>query len=198
MDALKVQAELTSSGDKLDFIFEAIRLAQEKARNLDNNLASALQLQVSSDVISYNMLGPSSNLLAKLAVKGVSFQWTNRKDSSTSNVLTIKDFQAFNGLPGATFPEILVAHPQPSSHPMVKVRPSRNLKQALSHPLSSENYLRKRNGQSCRPSHRSRLSSGSSCVFTRSKSRSRERSAERSKSTSHPRKDGRERWGTCR
>ncbi|KAG8995921.1 hypothetical protein FRB90_012874, partial [Tulasnella sp. 427] len=85
MDALKVQAELTSLGDKLDFIFEAIRLAQEKARNLDNNLASALQLQVSSDLISYNMLGPSSNLLAKLAVKGVGFQWTNRKDSSTSN-----------------------------------------------------------------------------------------------------------------
>ncbi|KAG8925646.1 hypothetical protein FRC01_009884 [Tulasnella sp. 417] len=120
MDALKVQAELTSLGDKLDFIFEAIRLAQEKARNLDNNLASALQLQVSSDVISYNMLGPSSNLLAKLAVKGVGFQWTNRKDSSTSSVLTIKDFQAFNGLPTATFAEILVALPQPSSHPMVK------------------------------------------------------------------------------
>ncbi|KIO32802.1 hypothetical protein M407DRAFT_18267 [Tulasnella calospora MUT 4182] len=120
MDALKVQAELTSLGDKLDFIFEAIRLAQEKARNLDNNLSSALQLQVSSDLISYNMLGPSSNLIAKLAVKGVGFQWTNRKDSSTSSVLTIKDFQAFNGLPTATFPEILLALPQPSSHPMVK------------------------------------------------------------------------------
>lgn len=122
MDALMVQAQLTSLGDELDFIFQAIRLAQEKARNFDDSLASALQLVVSSESISWNMLDSQSSLIAKLAVKGISFKWTNRKDSSTRNVLTIKDFQALNGLPGAAFPEVLVAHPQPFNHPMVKVK----------------------------------------------------------------------------
>ncbi|KAG9015450.1 hypothetical protein FRB94_000054 [Tulasnella sp. JGI-2019a] len=119
-DALMVHAQLTSLGDELDFIFQAARLAQEKARNYDDSLASALQLLVSSDLISWNMLGDQSHLVAKLAVKGVKFKWTNTKDSSTKNVLTIQDFHALNGLPGAAFPEVLVAHPQPSNHPMVK------------------------------------------------------------------------------
>ncbi len=123
-EAMLVHAELTNLGDRLDFIFEAIRLAQEKANNFDDNLASALQLQVWSELISWNMLGPQSNLLAKLAVRGIRFQWTSRKDSSTDSTLTIKDFEALNGMAGATFPEVLVAHPQPSTHPMVKVRPA--------------------------------------------------------------------------
>lgn len=119
---LLVQAELTSLSDKLDFIFQAIRRAQEKARHFDETLASALQLDVSSEFISWNMLGPQSNLLAKLAVKGVRFTWTNRKDSSTTNLLSIADLQALNGMPGAAFPEVLVAHPSPANHPMVKVK----------------------------------------------------------------------------
>ncbi|KAG8856771.1 hypothetical protein FRB96_006274 [Tulasnella sp. 330] len=119
-DALMVHAQLTSLGDELDFIFQAARLAQEKARNYDDSLASALQLLVSSELISWNMLGEESNLIAKLAVKGVSFKWMNTKDGSAKNVLTIKDLQALNGLPGAAFAEVLVAHAQPSNHPMVK------------------------------------------------------------------------------
>jgi len=121
MDALSVHAHLTSLVEELDFIFAAIRLAQEKAHDFDDNLTSALRLDARSELISWHMLGADSNLLAKLAVKGVNFAWTSRKDSSTTNSVTIKDLQALNGDPNTAFSEILVLHPQPSNHAMVKV-----------------------------------------------------------------------------
>ncbi|KAG8929196.1 hypothetical protein FRC02_005895 [Tulasnella sp. 418] len=120
MDALTANAHLTALSDELAFIFEAIRLAQEKARNFDDDLSSALRLDVKSDLISWNMLGPYSDLLAKLTVKNTSFTWTNRKDCTTTNQLIIGDLQALNGSPDTAFPEILTAYPHPSSHPMVK------------------------------------------------------------------------------
>lgn len=120
IERLKIEAHILLLAEELDYVFEAIKLAQDKA---DGQAAqkSALMLHASSSEISWRMIDRHDQLLAKLAVRDIDFRWLNRQDSSTVNNLAVGDLQAFDGAADAEWTEILSKYDEPSTHPLVKV-----------------------------------------------------------------------------
>ncbi|THH02741.1 hypothetical protein EW026_g149 [Hermanssonia centrifuga] len=119
VEKLKIEAHILLLAEELDYVFEAIKLAQDKA---DGQAAqkSALLLHASSSEISWHMLDRHDQLLAKLAVRDIDFRWLNRQDSSTVNHLEVGNLQAFDGAADAEWTEILSKYDEPSNHPLVK------------------------------------------------------------------------------
>lgn len=120
VEKLKIEAHTRLLAEELDYVFEAIKLAQDKADGLASQ-KSALLLHASSSEISWRMMGRHDQLLAKLAMRDIDFRWLNRQDSSTANNLTVGDLQAFDGAVDAEWTEILSKYDDPPSHPLVKV-----------------------------------------------------------------------------
>lgn len=120
VEKLKIEAHILLLAEELDYVFEAIKLAQDKADGLAAQ-KSALLLHASSSEISWRMIDRHEQLLAKLAVRDIDFRWLNRQDSSTVNNLAVGDLQAFDGAADAEWTEILSKHDEPASHPLVKV-----------------------------------------------------------------------------
>ncbi|KAI0702885.1 golgi-body localization protein domain-containing protein [Cytidiella melzeri] len=119
VEQLKIEAHILLLSEELDYVFEAIKLAQDKAE--DRSLQkSALLLHASSDEISWRMIDRQDQLLAKLAVRNIDFRWLNRQDGSTVNDLQVGDLQAFDGAADAEWTEILAKNEEPSTHPLVK------------------------------------------------------------------------------
>lgn len=119
VEKLKIEAHILLLAEELDYVFEAIKLAQDKADGLAAQ-KSALLLHASSSEISWRMIDRHDQLLAKLAVRDIDFRWLNRQDSSTVNNLLVGDLQAFDGAADAEWTEILSKHDEPVSHPLVK------------------------------------------------------------------------------
>ncbi|KAF8592433.1 hypothetical protein K439DRAFT_1400235 [Ramaria rubella] len=117
-DLLASRAHIFALSQELNTIFDAIRLAQDKTDERNQEKKSALRLQVSSAEISWQMLDENRKLLAKLAVRGINFSWLSRQDGSTTSVLRAEDLQAFDGSPNALWPEILAKHDDPPMHRM--------------------------------------------------------------------------------
>ncbi|KDQ20607.1 hypothetical protein BOTBODRAFT_124283 [Botryobasidium botryosum FD-172 SS1] len=107
-DFVAIKGQLFTLSEELNLVFGAIQLAQAKLSCSNDEHKSALRLDASSAEISWNMLDQSTDLLAKLSVRGIGFSWLSRNDGSTANKLTIQDFQALDGAPDALFPEMLV------------------------------------------------------------------------------------------
>jgi hypothetical protein len=120
LELLKLKAHIFLLAEELDFLFEAVKLAQDRSEDqIDQK--SALQLHASSSEISWRMLDDHQELLAKLAVRDIDYSWLSRQDSSTVNNLAVGNLQAFDGSPNAIWAEILCKHNEPGSHPLLKV-----------------------------------------------------------------------------
>ncbi|KAH8830496.1 golgi-body localization protein domain-containing protein [Flagelloscypha sp. PMI_526] len=101
-----LRAHIQTLSEELNFLFQAIKLAQDKSTNT-SDMASALLLKAWSSELSWRMLDDQKELLAKLVCKHTSFSWLQRQDSSTVNELNLGNLQAFDGSPDATWTEIL-------------------------------------------------------------------------------------------
>ncbi|KIP10738.1 hypothetical protein PHLGIDRAFT_22173 [Phlebiopsis gigantea 11061_1 CR5-6] len=119
VEKLKIEAHIKLLAEELDYVFEAIKLAQDKADGLAAQ-KSALLLHASSSEISWRMIDRHDQLLAKLAMRNIDFRWLNRQDSSAVNNLTVGDMQAFDGAADAEWTEILSKYDDPPNHPLVK------------------------------------------------------------------------------
>ncbi|EJU06094.1 hypothetical protein DACRYDRAFT_97695 [Dacryopinax primogenitus] len=120
-EQLAIRAEMQNLAEELSFIFEAIKLKQDKAggRTVEGD-SSAVRVETYVSDISWMMLDPRHALLAKLSVKGIVFSWLNRKDGSADSTLELDDLLALNSTPEALFPEILCKYERPATHPMVR------------------------------------------------------------------------------
>lgn len=121
LEILKLKAHIFLLTEDLNLIFDAIKLAQDRADERSDQ-KSALLLLASSSEISWRMLDEQRELLAKLAVRDIRFSWLSKQDSSTVNNLVVGDLQAFDGSPHAPWPEIVSKFEELSNHPISKVR----------------------------------------------------------------------------
>lgn len=121
LEIAKIKADVLALADELSYVFEAIKLAQDKSDG-NSDRKSALLLLASSPDLSWRMLDSHRDLLAKLSVKHVRFSWLSRQDGATVNSLKVGDLHAFDGSANATWSELLCKHSEPSGHPLVKVR----------------------------------------------------------------------------
>ncbi|KAI0677563.1 golgi-body localization protein domain-containing protein [Trametes maxima] len=119
VELLKIDAHVLLLIEELNLIFDAIKLAQDKAGD-QSDQKSALLLHASSEELSWRMLDRHDQLLAKLAVRDTDFYWLSRHDSSTVNKLAVGDLQAFDGAADAEWTEILSKYDEPATHPLVK------------------------------------------------------------------------------
>jgi hypothetical protein len=120
LEVAKIKADVLALADELSYIFEAIKLAQDRSDG-NNDQKSALLLLASSPDLSWRMLDSHRDLLAKISAKQVKFSWLSRQDSSTVSSLKVGDLHAFDGSVNANWSEILCKHSEPSGHPLVKV-----------------------------------------------------------------------------
>ena len=120
LEMAKIRADVLALADELAYIFEAIRLAQDRSEG-NSEHKSALLLLASSPEISWRMLDSRRDLLAKLSVNGVKFSWLNRQDSAVVNTLRIGDLHVFDGYHDAVWPEILCKRNEPKDHHLVRV-----------------------------------------------------------------------------
>lgn len=126
LEIIKLKAHIFLLTEELNLIFDALKLAQDRADERSDQ-KSALLLLASSSEISWQMLDDHQELLAKLAVRDIDFSWLSKQDSSTMTNLVVGDLQAFDGSPHALWPEIVSKFEDPSNHPMCKVRPLTSL-----------------------------------------------------------------------
>ncbi|KAF8826840.1 hypothetical protein HHX47_DHR5000618 [Lentinula edodes] len=121
-ELIRLRAHMFLLSERLNFLFEAIKLAQSRRdrRDEQSDRKSATLLHASSSEISWRMVDENRDLLAKLAVQNIDFYWLRRQDSSTVNHLTVGDLQAFDGSRDATWAEILSKHDEPAYHPLLK------------------------------------------------------------------------------
>ncbi|KAI0750742.1 golgi-body localization protein domain-containing protein [Daedaleopsis nitida] len=119
VELLKIDAHILLLIEELNLIFDAIKLAQDKANN-ETDQKSALLLHASSEEVSWRMLDQHDQLLAKISIRVTDFYWLSRHDSSTVNNLAVGDLQAFDGAADAEWTEILSKYDEPSTHPLVK------------------------------------------------------------------------------
>lgn len=122
LEMLKIKAHIFLLTEELNLIFDAIKLAQDKADDKHNDQKSALKVHASTREISWGIVDDFRDLIVKLAMKDLDFSWLNRQDGSTVNNLVIGDLQAFDSCLDAEWPEILTKYKEPSSHSLVKVR----------------------------------------------------------------------------
>ncbi|EMD40776.1 hypothetical protein CERSUDRAFT_111360 [Gelatoporia subvermispora B] len=118
-ELLKLEGHIRLLGEELNLVFDAIKLAQDKAHD-NPQKKSALLFHASSSEISWRMLDQQDQLIAKLDVRDIDFYWLNRHDSSTVNDLSVGDLRAFDGAADAEWTEILSKQNEPSTHPLVK------------------------------------------------------------------------------
>lgn len=121
LELLKLKAHIFLLSEELNFVFDAIKLAQDRFDD-HTDQKSALLLHASSSEISWRMLDERKDLLSKLVVQNIDFFWLSRQDSATCNNLTVGNLQAFDGSRSATWAEILSKHDDPPNHPLLKVR----------------------------------------------------------------------------
>lgn len=147
LEILQARTQTLRLERELSLIFDAIKLAQEKEDVKYSDIKSALKLRTQSKEISWVMMDVQRELIAKLAVRGIDYSWLSRQDSATVNDLEIEDLQAFDGSPGAEWPEILCKYKDPSNHPLVKVCPFCSRESRASDLLCSADCLFLQTGQ---------------------------------------------------
>ena len=79
--------------EELNLIFDAIQLVQQKQDDKYDDTKLALKVHATSKEISWGMVDTTSEMIAKLAVRGIDFTWINRQDGSIVNNLLLKDLQ---------------------------------------------------------------------------------------------------------
>lgn len=116
---LRLRAHILTLTEELNYLFDAIKLAQDRTDDrMDQK--SALLVHASSSELSWRMLGDDKDLLAKLVIQHSNFYWLSRQDSAMVNDLAIGNLQAFDGSRDAIWTEILSKHDEPANHPLHK------------------------------------------------------------------------------
>ncbi|KAG6854824.1 hypothetical protein C0991_012014 [Blastosporella zonata] len=119
LELLRLKAHIFLLSEELNFLFDAIKLAQDRHDD-HSDKKSALLLHASSEEISWKMLDDRRELLSKLVVQNIDFHWLSRQDSSTRNELSVRNLQAFDGSRHAMWPEIVSKYDEPANHPLLK------------------------------------------------------------------------------
>lgn len=117
---LRLRAHIIALTEELNYLFDAIKLAQDRADG-QMDQKSALLVHASSLDMSWRMLDEAKGLLAKLVIQHSNFYWLSRQDSAMVNDLVIGNLQAFDGSREALWTEILSKHDEPANHPLHKV-----------------------------------------------------------------------------
>ncbi|KAF8974465.1 golgi-body localization protein domain-containing protein [Flammula alnicola] len=119
LSLLQLKAHIFLLSEELNLLFDSIKMAQDRFDD-QTDQKSALLLHASSSEISWRMLDARRNLLSKLVVTNINFNWLSRQDSSTVNHLTIGNLSAFDGSRYALWTEILSKYDDPPNHPLLK------------------------------------------------------------------------------
>ncbi|KAF5390524.1 hypothetical protein D9757_002702 [Collybiopsis confluens] len=119
LELMRLRAHMFLLAERLNFLFEAIKLAQDR-RDDQADRKSATLLHASSSEISWRMVDENRELLAKLGLQDIDFYWLRRQDSSTVNHLAVRNLQAFDGSRDATWAEIVSKYDEPVYHPLLK------------------------------------------------------------------------------
>ncbi|KAJ9480159.1 Protein FMP27, mitochondrial [Pseudozyma hubeiensis] len=113
--------EMVDLVEELNLIMDAITTSQDSKGGADREKKSALRFMTQAQEVAWNMLGDEAGqLVAKLALRGISFSWLNKADNSAANTLSVQDLQALNVDPNALFTEIITKHTRAQNHPMAK------------------------------------------------------------------------------
>ena len=93
VELMKMKAHIFLLSEELNLIFDAINLAQEKVDDKHSDTKMALKVHATAEEISWRMVGAGSEMIAKLAIRGIEHNWLSRQDGSTVNNLVIVDLQ---------------------------------------------------------------------------------------------------------
>ncbi|SJX62420.1 uncharacterized protein SRS1_13267 [Sporisorium reilianum f. sp. reilianum] len=116
-----LRGEMVDLVEELNLIMDAITTSQDSQGGADRKKKSALRFMAQAQEVAWNMIGDEAGqLVAKLALRGISFSWLNKADNSAANTLSIQDLQALNVDPSALFAEIITKHTRVKDHPMAK------------------------------------------------------------------------------
>ncbi|CDR98696.1 hypothetical protein [Sporisorium scitamineum] len=116
-----LRGEMLDLVEELNLIMDAITTSQDSQGGADREKKSALRFMAQAQEVAWNMIGDEAGqLVAKLALRGISFSWLNKADNSAANTLSIQDLQALNVDPNALFAEIITKHTRVKDHPMAK------------------------------------------------------------------------------
>ncbi|GAC93156.1 potential mitochondrial protein Fmp27 [Pseudozyma hubeiensis SY62] len=120
-DFVALLGEMVDLVEELNLIMDAITTSQDSKGGADREKKSALRFMTQAQEVAWNMLGDEAGqLVAKLALRGISFSWLNKADNSAANTLSVQDLQALNVDPNALFTEIITKHTRAQNHPMAK------------------------------------------------------------------------------
>lgn len=120
-DFVALRGEALELIEELNLIMDAITTSQDSKGGADREKKSALRFMTQAQDVAWNMIGDEAGqLVAKLALRGISFSWLNKADNSAANTLSIQDLQALNVDPNAVFAEIITKHSSAQNHPMAK------------------------------------------------------------------------------
>ncbi|SNX85612.1 uncharacterized protein MEPE_04321 [Melanopsichium pennsylvanicum] len=120
-DFVALLGEMLDLVEELNLIMDAITTSQDSKGGADREKKSALRFMTQAQEVAWNMIGDEAgHLVAKLALRGISFSWLNKADNSAANTLSIRDLQALNVDPNAMFAEIITKYNRASEHPMAK------------------------------------------------------------------------------
>uniref|UniRef100_V5EIZ2 Golgi-body localization protein domain-containing protein n=2 Tax=Kalmanozyma brasiliensis (strain GHG001) TaxID=1365824 RepID=V5EIZ2_KALBG len=113
--------EMVELVEELNLIMDAITTSQDSKGGADREKKSALRFMAQAQEVAWNMIGDEAGqLVAKLALRGISFSWLNKADNSAANTVSIRDLQALNVDPNAMFAEIITKHTRHQDHPMAR------------------------------------------------------------------------------
>lgn len=99
VEKMAIKARIFLLSEELNLIFDAIKLAQDKADDKHSDSKSALEVHAWSKEISWDMVNDVREIIAKVAVRGVDYTWLNRQDGSTVNKLSTSDLQVGDAFP---------------------------------------------------------------------------------------------------
>ncbi|KAJ1599133.1 hypothetical protein NDA14_002572 [Ustilago hordei] len=120
-DYIALLGETLELIEELNLIMDAITTSQDSKGGADREKKSALRFMAQAQEVAWNMIGDEAGqLVAKLALRGISFSWLNKADNSAANTLSIQDLQALSVDPNAMFAEIITKHTRAVDHPMAK------------------------------------------------------------------------------
>ncbi|SPO27179.1 uncharacterized protein UTRI_10641_B [Ustilago trichophora] len=120
-DFVALLGETADLVEELNLIMDAITTSQDSKGGADREKKSALRFMTQAQEVAWNMIGDEAGqLVAKLALRGISFSWLNKADNSAANTLSIQDLQALSVDPNAVFAEIITKHTRAQDHPMAK------------------------------------------------------------------------------
>ncbi len=102
-----IKQDFLGAAEQLKMMFQITAAARSQMQAAKADLLLSTRLEAHAGEIAWFMLNDDGALIAKLAIKGIAFSWTRKKDSSTENVMVVQDLQALNSDPNAHYTEMV-------------------------------------------------------------------------------------------